>query len=110
MADEQHPDEMKRRVIEGVSKKFADEGKLIEAGWVAMKLSVLPQEMGEQQERDMRMAFMAGAQHLFASIMAVMEDDHEPTETDLKRMDLIHAELEAFRKELEAAHKMAGRA
>jgi hypothetical protein len=49
----------------------------------------------------MHYAFMAGAQHLFSSIMTILDPEAEPTERDLKRMDLIDQELEAFRKEME---------
>jgi hypothetical protein len=49
----------------------------------------------------MRLAFMAGAQHLFFSIMIFLEPDEEPTDDDILHMELIHKELEAFRKELE---------
>jgi hypothetical protein len=49
----------------------------------------------------MRLAFMAGAQHLFASIMAFLDPGTEETDADLRRMGLIADELEAFGKELE---------
>ena len=58
----------------------------------------------------MRYAFMAGSQHLFASIMSILDPGDEPTEKDLKRMDLIAAELEVFRKEMEAELPTRGRA
>jgi len=38
------------------------------------------------------------------SIMAVMDSDREPTAQDLRRMDLIHKELEAFGKDFELNH------
>jgi len=44
----------------------------------------------------MRNAFFAGAQHLFSSIMTILEPDAEPTEKDMQRMDLIDKELRAF--------------
>jgi hypothetical protein len=50
----------------------------------------------------MRLAFMAGAQHLFGSIAggtSVLDEDQEPTEGDLRRMDLIDQELRGFIEE-----------
>jgi hypothetical protein len=49
----------------------------------------------------MRMAYMAGAQHLFASMLGMLDPEPEETPSDMRRMDLIQAELEAFAKELE---------
>jgi hypothetical protein len=83
-----------------LSRTLADQGKLIEAGWISLRLAAIPRDATEIQINEMRMAYMAGAQHLFSSIMVVMDDDHEPTESDLRRMDLIHKELEAFGEEL----------
>ena len=36
--------------------------------------------------------------------MAVLDSDREPTESDLRRMSLIHSELEAFGKDFELRH------
>jgi hypothetical protein len=52
----------------------------------------------------MRMAFFAGAQHLFGTIMTVLEPGDEPTPKDLQRMDLIHLELDAFIKDFSLKH------
>jgi len=53
----------------------------------------------------MRKAFFMGAQHLYASIMGILEPGAEPTDKDLDRMGLIHNELEAFRMEVTNIHK-----
>jgi hypothetical protein len=85
-----------RAFLEALSRRLADEGKLIEAGWIGLRLMWLPGVTQGRELQAMRMAFMAGALHLFFSIMTVLEEDAEPTETDLNRM-----ELEAFGRELE---------
>ena len=90
-----------RAFLERLTKQLADEGRLIEMGWVALRLQCIPDNAPATQLQEMRMAYMAGAQHLFASIMGTLDADEEPTEADMKRMDLIHKELEAFRTELE---------
>ncbi len=43
-----------------------------------------------------RLAYFFGAQHLFSSIMGVLDEGTEPTEDDLRRLDLINTELAAF--------------
>lgn len=100
-----------RQYLEQLSKRLADDGKLIEAGWLGLRLQVIPLDAPAIQLNDMRYAFMAGAHHLFSSIMTVLDPGAEETDADLRRMDLIHQELETFRKELELRlAKPAGKA
>jgi hypothetical protein len=87
-------------LVEQVTKRFTDEGRLIEAGWQGMRIMVLSSDVPDAQLVEMRKIFFAGAQHLFASIMAIMEEGAEPTDADLQRMELIHKELEGFADEL----------
>jgi len=91
-----------RQYLEQLSRRLADDGRLIEAGWVAMRLYVVPRDASKAQLDDMRMSFMAGAEHLFASIMTMLDPGSEETPADLRRVDLISAELKAFRAELKA--------
>ena len=81
--------------VDAVTKYLADSGNLIESGWIGMRMTIL-RDAPEIQVNEMRKAFFSGAQHLFACIMSVMEDGTEPTENDLRRMEMIHVELEAF--------------
>lgn len=100
-----------RQFLEQLTKRLADEGKLIEAGWVSLRLHAVPLNASAVQLEEMRNAFMAGAQHLFASIMTMLDPGVEETPADLRRMDLIDRELEAFGKELELrVAKAEGRA
>lgn len=77
-------------------RRATDDGRLIEAGWLALRLAAVPPDAPQLQVDEMRNAFFAGAQHLFASIMGVLDEGSEPTAADLRRMDLISSELEAF--------------
>jgi hypothetical protein len=96
--------------IEQLTKKLADEGKLIEAGWLGLRLSVLPPTASPVQIIEMRKAFFAGAQHVFASLMELMGDDGgEPTAEDLHRLDLICDELSAFFVELKRENERGRR-
>ena len=82
--------------IDKLTRQLADEGKLIEAGWVALRATSIPTNAPQTQLDEMRNAFFAGAQHLFASIMGILEEGAEPTEADLRRMDQIDRELKVF--------------
>ena len=57
----------------------------------------------------MRKSFFMGAEHVWASIMGILDPGAEPTEKDMRRMSLIHDELEAFRKEVTSHHAAPGR-
>ena len=96
MADRSH--------LERLSRELTDQGKLIEAGWVGLRLAAIPSDAGRTQLEEMRQAFFAGAQHLFSSIMTILDPDAEPTEKDLERMDLIDKELRAFIADFEMRH------
>jgi hypothetical protein len=99
-----------RQFLEQLSRRLTDEGKLIEAGWVSLRLQAIPLNAPAVQLAEMRMAFMAGAQHLFSSIMTILEPGVMETEADLTRMEQIHNELETYAKELELRFgKPAGR-
>ncbi len=92
--------EQQRAVHDALVKKLSDEGKVIEAGFLAMRAAIIPTNASDGQVSDMRMAYMGGAQHLFASMMAMLDPESEPTDADLHRMWLIDAELRAFEGEL----------
>lgn len=84
-----------------LQRQLADDGKLIEAGWVSLRLMAMPSDAGPTQISEMRMAFMCGAEHLFRSIMGVLDPGDDMTERDAIRMQKIDDELTAFRAELE---------
>jgi hypothetical protein len=89
-----------KEVVDQICRELMDQGKLIEAGWKSYELLVIPVDASTVQRNETRIAFFAGAQHLFGSIMGVLEPgDDEPTENDLRRMDLINKELDRFIKE-----------
>lgn len=79
-----------------LTKDASDAGKLIEAGWIALRALAVPPDAQPVQIDEMRNAFFAGAQHLFGSIMSILDPGEDPTDADLGRMDLIQAELDEF--------------
>lgn len=91
------------KLIEKVTKKLVDDGKIIEAGWAAFKIIVIPARASAAQLDDMRCAFFAGAQHLFGS-MIILNSDGEPTDSIMPRMSQISAELNTFITEFREKH------
>lgn len=89
-----------RNVHDALIKEFIARGKLIEVGFLSMRATVIAPDAPDVQVREMRMAYMSGAQHLFASIMACLDPGKEPTLADMRRMSQINDELEAFGEEL----------
>lgn len=92
------------KMLTDLARKLTDDGKLIEAGWVGLRLAAVPQDAPPIQIDEMRNAFFAGAQHLFGSIMSILEEGAEPTEKDLQRMDLIDKELKGFIADFSKRH------
>ena len=92
--------EAKRRRLDAITKAITDaavdDGKIIEAGWLALRAQAIPSDAPQIQLDEMRQAFFAGAQHLFSSIMSMLDPESEPTERDMRRMDSIDKELRAF--------------
>ncbi len=92
-----------KKIAEAMTKHLVDSGKLVEAGWVGLKLGLKLQEASQVQQSEMRWAFFAGAAHVFTSMMSFLEPGStEPTDKDLKRMDQLADELTRFQQELEA--------
>jgi len=89
-----------QRLATELSKKLADEGRLIEAGWLSYRAMVIHPNAPQVQIDECRFAFMAGAQHLFGSIMSILSPGPDETESDLSKMNLIDKELNAFTAEM----------
>jgi hypothetical protein len=85
-----------------LTKDLVDRGMLIEAGFVAFRHLAMDKDAPPLQIEEMRLAWMAGAEHLFSSVMTMLDPGEEPTATDLRRMDQVASEIETWRKKLEA--------
>lgn len=77
-------------------------GQTVELGWLALRKMWVPASAPDYDVQMLRRAFFAGAQHLYASIMRVMDDDREPTANDMAIMARIDKELGEW-----AAHVVA---
>lgn len=94
-----------RSYLERLSRELTDEGKIIKAGWIGLRLAAIPLDASAIQLEEMRNAFFAGAQHLFSSIMTVLDPEgEEPTEADMLRMAMIQNELDNFIQAFELKH------
>jgi len=85
--------------IAQATKALVDQGKLIEAGWVGYQMAVLPKDAPDIQVQECRIAFFAGAQHVFGSIMTMLDPGDDVTDADLSRMEMIDLELAEFLKQ-----------
>jgi len=99
---EAEKEDIRRRAI-SMTEKLVAAGRVIEGGWVGFMVLAFPDAkvVSPVQYVEMRKAFYAGALHLFSSMLAIMDSEAEPTEADMRRMDLISNELKAFGAELE---------
>lgn len=94
--------ELNKARIDALSRDLIDRGKVIEAGWLGLRLITLPPGTPDIQVQEMRKAFFCGAQHLFASIIGMLSPGTEPTQKDFDRMTLIMRELEEFVNKVKA--------
>ncbi len=94
-------EKLPKEMMEKLTRELIDQGRLIEAGWIGLRHIAVAPDAPQVQIDEMRSAFFAGAQHLFASIMVMMEPDKEPTAEDERRMELIDKELKAFIRDYE---------
>jgi hypothetical protein len=91
---------MSKEYLTALSQRLADSGKLIEAGWISLRIAAMPADATELQIAEMRKAFMAGAAHLFSSIISCLDEGGEITDRDMRRMALIQVELDEFCNQL----------
>lgn len=83
-------DDFQKQAYDQLLKSASDKGLVLELGCLAMLACFKP---SPEQVGDMRLAYFAGAQHLFATMMTIMDSDREPTPQDMVRMSKIDAEI-----------------
>lgn len=101
--EERRRQEIHQRVA-AITKSAMDKGLIIEAGWAAFAAVIYPRGMSQTQHDQLRDAFFAGAQHLFGSIISALDPGDDPTLADIRRLDLINSELDAFQQMIKARH------
>lgn len=91
-----------QRMALEATKKLTDDGLIVKAGFVGFMAACFPNGCQDYQRQELELAFMGGAAHLLSSIMTIIDPGSEPTERDLRRMDIIDRELREFGALLEA--------
>ncbi|OAI30523.1 hypothetical protein A1351_22795 [Methylosinus sp. R-45379] len=71
-----------------MTHKLANEGKLLEGG-VAAFVRAEKIALSHPALATFRDAYMAGAEHLWTSIMIILDPGAEPTDDDLRRAEAI---------------------
>lgn len=79
-----------------VTQHLVDDGRIMEAGWITYKLHCIPVNAPEVQLQATRESFFAGAQHLFSTILTMLDG----SQADESRMNQINKELRDFYVEL----------
>lgn len=72
--------------------------QLMAEQWDQFARGVLPANCPEDQRREMRRAFYAGAQAILFRVIEAFAPGSEPTEEDLLIMQGVHDELQEFGK------------
>lgn len=81
-----------------LAKALIEEGKPLKAEFLIFADSIIPREAEPGQRLDMELAFFAGAAYLFSSLMEVLDDEAEETAEHLRWVEIIHDELEVWRR------------
>lgn len=89
---------VEKRAME-LTHNLVNEGKLVAGGFAAWcmmhKIDINAPGPSFPLFHD---AYMAGAEHLWTCIMGTLDPGVEVTPADMRRMDSIHSELQAWRK------------
>lgn len=85
---------------EAICRALIDQGKLIEAEFMALRFCAMDADALEVEVREARQIFFLGAQYVFSRIRLMLEPGAEVTENDRTRITLFQTELETFVEQL----------
>jgi hypothetical protein len=88
---------------EAQRRRNADKQPSIAAAWRGYQETVLGPAAPAIQREECWLAFWAGATVLFRALIKSLDQDSEPTDADLARMEALAAEIDAFEKTFDAA-------
>lgn len=97
---DQPMDPRQKQIADSLLRELSDRGQIIEGGWRGYELLSGLRDAPETQRKECRKAFFLGAQHLFSSVLGMLDPGTEATDLDLERMHKLDAELRMFLKEL----------
>lgn len=89
-----------KEIAAAISKAAVDNGKLIETGFDALRTLAIAKDAPQVQVDEMRLAFMAGAQHLWGAMMDCLDPGADETPADLQRMQSIQYELDRWEQKI----------
>ena len=89
-----------KEIAAAINKAAVDNGKLIETGFDALQALAIAKDAPQIQIDEMRLAFMAGAQHLWAAMLDFLEAGDDATPTDINRMQSIQDELDRWEQRI----------
>ena len=93
-----------KEAAETITRNLSEQGRIIEAGWTGFALMAsIGHRTDPLRAMELRKAFYAGALHLYSSILVILDLGDEPSEADLRRLDLISKELRDFEASLRPA-------
>lgn len=72
--------------------------QLMAEQWDQFARTVMPKDAPQDQRREMRRAFYAGAQSILFRVIESFAPESEPTAEDLQIMEDLHNELQEFGK------------
>lgn len=93
-----------REIMIKIGRTLVDSGLPVEAGFQMFRKMFVQEGVPEDQLKDLKVCFFAGAEYLFGTLMSIMSPGDEVGEADLSRMDSINNELEPFREFLQTAY------
>ena len=88
------PHELNEGLVEALTAALIDKGLFIELGFLTLRWKAWP-EAPPAMVQEMRMAFFAGAQHVFHGVLNVLGESKDEV-ADFHRMDQVDAELRRF--------------
>jgi hypothetical protein len=86
-----------REHAERVTRRFADEGRLISAGW-----TTLANDLDWRPSEELRQAYFAGALQMFSALLMLAGPQVEREPGAVDRVRAISEELQAFAEALKA--------
>jgi len=90
------------RYADAYALKLIKDGALIEAGFSVIEKRLKEEGKGVKVRNEAKAMFFAGAQHIFATIVRVLEPGAEATDNDVRVMEQISVELEAHEAMIKA--------
>lgn len=85
------------KLVDQAEDMLVKKGLIVAGGFAGYRLMAMDKDAPPLQVEECMMAFYAGAQHLFTTLMRIMDrNTDEPTDVDMEKMSQIHNELENF--------------